>query len=344
MNIAYGFINFCMLFFKSSKTLIYILPIFLGIIFGSVNNLIPDYAVYESAYTYGDSAAGVDFEYGYQLLEKMGHFLSLDYVGFRLFIGILSLLILTYALKKFKLNTSLLMYVYFLLSFPMDLSQVRNFMMMVFIMLGFSLFINDRKYKNTKLFLCILIGSSFQSLGYFFLLFFLVNYISKRKIVGAVSSIAFVLISMVFTIPSIRNSLIGYLGYMPMFNNFFMEKMSSYTSVSTHFGFLFPWAIIIFALSIIVYGRRPTVDEKLAVINKIMIVVLLVLPFLTFNVEFYRIFRDVYLIFTVGVIYTVQENNIFKNRLVIYLSYFGISAIHFLLVTVPVISNLWILN
>lgn len=82
----------------------YLMSLGLGLIFGFANSSIADYSLYESAYQYGPTAFGLKFEYGYQILVDFSKKLGLDYLEFRLVIGITGLLLICYFLNKLKIN------------------------------------------------------------------------------------------------------------------------------------------------------------------------------------------------------------------------------------------------
>lgn len=312
----------------------YLMSIGLGFILGTANSIIPDYALYRDAY---NSVVNLKFEYGYEFLADLSKQVGFDYAEFRLIIGIVGLVLMFHFINKLNINSIGILFIYIINSFFIDVSQIRNFMLTVFLVMAFVTLIENRKHSFFKSFVYILIGSSFQVLGYFFLLVYVVFIIYRIKKARSVLSLIFILSSLVFILPVIRD-------YAIMLSSKILSSsgVEAYLSEQTRLGFLLPWGVILISLIFSMYNLN--ILESLGIseaklvtrIHTILLVTMLALPLLTFNIEFYRIYRDTFLLIPISSMF------IFKNvvtRNIKFFVFFGlifIMVIHFIITIIPV--------
>lgn len=110
------------------------------------------------------------FEIGFRFLNLLGGKLGLDYQTFRLVTFSLFFLIFLITLIRLQVNLSSFVAVYSIVPFFSDVTQVRNFFMLVLVLLAFSV-LNKKKVSSYLLAtILIIIGASIHSMGFLFLL------------------------------------------------------------------------------------------------------------------------------------------------------------------------------
>lgn len=284
------------------------------VIMGFVPATIPDYAQYSSMY-YTDYS---QIEKGYAFFSKLFLSKGFEYSTFRLVCTIIGLIVMSIGVYRFTHDLSKFWAIYILFPFFMDIIQIRNFLMMSFVILASSFLVNIN-FKNVLLFLIFTtIGSSFQSAGYFFyipliFLLFRNNRVVKKLFVGVIGLFCFLSLisrSIVYAIIAKATSIIGA-------ESVITTKLSNYTNDSVNFGFLPYWILIILSYFIVRYSMKNILNdglekanlEKLKVIEAFSLTSLVSLPLIMVSLDFYRISRNVFPLVIIAFVITSQYMN-----------------------------------
>ena len=335
---------FGLVFKKYRSVFGYMMSIGLGIILGKVNS-VPDYLLYNNAYNSTVYTTGLKFEYGYEFLSRLVQKFGFNYTEFRLFVGIVGLVLMYRFINRLNVNSIWVMYIYMACSFFIDISQIRNFMMTVFLIMASVTLIEGKNNSTAKSFIYILIGSSFQLLGYFFLLIYLVTFIYRRKSAKIVVSSLFLLGILMFTLPAIRNYTMTITSSILSSGGLENVKLNTYITEQTKLGFLLPWSIILASvlLSILnlntVKSSNSPESAYVERTHSIFLVVILALPLLTFNIEFYRIYRDFFLLLPISSMYALKIEQQRNNKVLLFLYFIFLMTVHFTITIVPVWST-----
>lgn len=163
------YINIINLFFLKNKRILTLLfPIILIILYGG-NTVNPDYSAYEMNYLYDQYE---HFEIGYTILEKLFFSLGISYNGFRLVLASIGITLIHTTVKKIIPKRASLFYIlYSLYPFMMDVVQVRNFLAMSIFIFSIHFLIEDKKNKDIKYIITIIIASLFQKTALIYLPF-----------------------------------------------------------------------------------------------------------------------------------------------------------------------------
>ena len=320
----------------------YMMAIGLGIIFGEVSSEIPDYILYQNAYESSIFTANLKFEYGYEFLTGVLQKVGFNYIEFRLFVGIAGLILITYFINKLNINSISILFIYIINCFFIDVSQVRNFMLMVFLIMAFVTLIEGKKYNFLKSLVYILVGASFQSLGYFFLSVYLVILVYRMKKLRVVLSLMFIIVTAVFVLPVIRDYIIALSSSILGSGGPENDKINTYIGDQTRLGFLLPWSIILVSIGFSIYNLNLIKQFKLSETvlvertHSILLVTMLSLPLLAFNIEFYRIYRDTFLLIPISAMFIFKNITDHNNKPYVFWGLILIIIIHFVITILPV--------
>ncbi|QYU58638.1 EpsG family protein [Weissella confusa] len=124
------------------------------------------------------------FEWAYTLLVKGANYLGLDYQSFRLILMLSLFILLFIGVKTFTKSVSIFYVFFSIVFFVVEATQVRDFGMIVFIVLGLAL---DRKIRSNNLLLKLLpvvffvLASGFHTLGLVFLVIYIFSLINIKS-------------------------------------------------------------------------------------------------------------------------------------------------------------------
>lgn len=159
-NVSYFYNNF-------RRLSVFVSAIVMVILFrGTDGRTTPDYSVYQQQYNMNSNY----FEMGYNSLVHFGNFLGMDYPTFRLLFSILAVAIFTWAVFRVSTEPEMAVTGYMISAFFADIVQIRQFMMISLVLLGYSFFKN-KTVKNIIIgFVFLILSSEFHSLGWMFVL------------------------------------------------------------------------------------------------------------------------------------------------------------------------------
>lgn len=254
-----------------------------------------------------------EFEIGYQLLAKISANLGLSYRQFLLIISILGLGLISSTIKLFTHRISYVLGLYFIYPFIWDVVQIRNFLAMSIIIYGMRYLISENK-NYYKYIVCVLIASTvhMSSLFYLFLVLVKINNIRKLSI-----GLIFTVIISIFFMPQILNILSNIVPQIKM--QAYTQTETSILTKSLGIGY-YIYLVILVKISVDIinkidskgskslrytkkytYGKffikKKTKDIDPESILKICIISSLALYFFINNLNFIRIYRNLYIIY-----------------------------------------------
>lgn len=141
------------------------------------------------------------FEQGYMQMSYLAYTSGIPYGTFRLWYFIVGFTILFIGVSRFTKNRSLYVFLFSLFPFLNEASQVRNFMMFAWVLLGMSFLINKSKWNTVLAIVFITIGFLFQTTGIVFYFCVILRYIPfnrLRKIVKFIFPCSLVLATLFY--------------------------------------------------------------------------------------------------------------------------------------------------
>lgn len=300
--------------FKKSKLLTWIMLLIAIVLIGG-SSFNADYYSYENNYfSIGNGLENWDFEFGFQLINKLAYKLGFSYQDFRIIIALIGMLLIYQTVKKFTQNTAYVMSLYLIYPLILDTIQIRNFFAMSIVIYGMRYIISLEKYY-LKFIIAIALATSIHATMAFYLAFLLVSLKNNQKMISVVVSI------------SVLSTIL--MPYIIKTASFFIasDKISTYfyteTSILTQIGvfiyFFYSIYIIVFLETILSkldvkkMKYADTVEEKILsdsrnseindmlIIDKktivsINIIALLSLPLVINNLNFFRLYRNIFII------------------------------------------------
>lgn len=163
---------------KNNKIISFLLIFLVLILMGGVTNN-PDYLNYQYIYDYNIPG----LELGFSMLMDSARSLGFSYNVFRLIVIFVSLLFVNKFLNNLNVKKDLYWIIYIPYLMILDSIQIRNFLMISLVLFGLKYLIENNNLKNNVIFLVIvIISSSIQKLGLFYLLFpFFLFFLRKGK-------------------------------------------------------------------------------------------------------------------------------------------------------------------
>ncbi|MFI3730996.1 EpsG family protein [Vagococcus fluvialis] len=276
----------------------------------STNN--PDIKNYQLVYDYlsiSNTVFYTDFEKGFSLLMKICTMLGFNYQGFLILIATIELFLLNRLVKKLSVNPILVLILFLFFPFFLEVVQIRNFLSFL-IVANSAIFLLEG--KNIKFIIGIMIASLFHISSLFYLTFLLV-YLSKEKLLYLIistTSIFLLLKQKLFLLfISVLPNGERYLAY---------TNPSKKTTILLFIVFFFVNYILIKELKKSAYAldnkyNHLTCIQKnsLEFIEKINIIIVISFIFISIDINFFRLYRNV-ILFN----YILYSNTFFKGRII----------------------------
>lgn len=254
-----------------------------------------------------------EFEVGYQMLARICVQLGLTYNQFLLIVVFIGLSLISSTIKMFTPKISYVIALYFIYPFLWDVVQIRNFLAMSIIIFGMRYIINNKK-NYFKYVVCVLIATSVHTSSIFYLFILLIKVKNTKKLfiitlITTVSSIVFM--------PKI-------LGILSIFVS--VDKIEAYTQTKTSgitksfviFYYIYLIILVKYSVNLIkkyncddekpinhtvkykfgkfsINRRIRNIDENSVL--KLVIISMLGIYFLLQNLNFIRIYRNLYIIY-----------------------------------------------
>lgn len=296
---------------KKSKGLFYIIQAFMIFLFigGNTNN--NDRIYYSMNYNnIANNLKAWDFEFGYQLLNYISIKLGLSYENFLFIIITISLILISITIKSFTSNISYVISLYFLYPFIWDTVQIRNFLAMAIVTFALRYIIcNNKNYIKFSIF--IFIASTVHVSSLFYLSLLLVRIKSVRRLFTYCIIIS---IGSLFCMPILMEVISK---FIPIYK--IEAYIGTQTSIITKVFILIYYCCLLIIVRYMVKILNKKIKEnstviinnngyksfskKIGQINldlnailKINIILMIGLYFLMNNLDFIRIFRNLYII------------------------------------------------
>ena len=201
--------------FPRSKVLFAIDFLFMWILMGW-NHSTADYSVYLTRYTHPEIYKTL--EPLYVLLQNLGQSLGMDYNLFLIAMSFLFLFIRMLAIRKLSNKPNIVIALYLMFPFIMDITQVRMFYATSLILLGLVFLLKNTKKDNLIFMAFVLMATSIHAACIFYGLLLLVNQIDKKspkKYAHQLAAIVVIAYLMLFSgalyyVVSIASSFLGF--------------------------------------------------------------------------------------------------------------------------------------
>lgn len=225
-------------------------------------------------------------EFLYTEIIKIFNYLGMDYRKMLIFYGVIIFYFIIKIVKRYSVNQSFVYLLYFIYPFIYDTIQIRNFIVMV--ILSFSIrYIIEKKL--CKYIFCIFIASGFHKVAYIYILFYLVNYLNKKKIllIGIVVNIIGIIIYLTNLLPILLKGKMQEVNI----NFYFIDNNARYG-----------WIIYIFfqILILILIEKNIKLNKNRRDFNEIVLKInylcLIFIPLYYYNSTLDRIYRNILLI------------------------------------------------
>lgn len=313
---------------KNSKIFIFLFIGVLVLIASFPASTISDYFSYNYFYQNLVLQKGV-FEGGYSFLSSTAVALGLSYSSFRLILFIIGFLILTIGISRYTKNLAVFFALYAIYPFMDDIVQVRNFLMMSCLIMASTYLFKDNKTNWVLYTFWILLGSSFHSSGYVYLLVIPIYYLYKYKYGKVILVSAVPILMLCSIIPTFRSVLSSVLTLLP-FGGDFTAKLGGYLMNRANSAFLPLWVIIISMLILSIYNYRYFSNIQNEILDKnvyeekrkmlfaticFMILSGFLATYLTVDLEFFRTSRNLYPILIASSVTIFQEKRNDKKGL-----------------------------
>ncbi len=221
---------------------------------------------------------------------KYEHFLALySLVGF---------ILIGNSIWKYSNKANLILLIYSICQLAIDATQVRNFFAFTILIYSFR-FLFDK--KPLKYIICLIIGSLFhwEIVLYFPLVLLCIRNEKntvKAKTVNKRYIYAFMVMIFIAFLSSLSSSLLENLKWLVL--SFGISKAEYYLSTRARYGFLLYYLYQLIIVFIIRKRQDKATQprEKNMIVYRINIIMTYVLPLFTFNNNFLRVYRNIFII------------------------------------------------
>lgn len=285
---------------KKSKIVFFLMLLYMWVLFAWSNgNADTDVYLYRF-YNYNlmESQTEPIFTFIMYLCNRIGF----EYQQFLIVFSLISLIIISKTIKEFTVDKCWVLLLYFIFPFCIDVVQIRNLMAFLLIVYGFRYLLSDESYTSVKYLICVIIATCIHYISIFYVIFILLKrWDVKRTII--ITGITTLILSSLNNVSFIFNFMTA------IFNN--QEKV---TGVLDRISKANDWNIATIRLKMIIYfvsflvvlviayynhkNNSSLPIEQISKQNKIIelvikmnIVVLVFIPLISYNLDFYRVQR-----------------------------------------------------
>lgn len=324
-----------MIKFKKSQIFIFVIFLISWFIFGW-NTWNADYNTYLKIYNnLNNIVVFKSVEIGFAYFMSFCRFFGFSYNTFLKIYSFIGLFIIYNSTKYFIKNYSMVIILYLIYPFFIDVIQIRNFMSFAIILFGIRFLLNDSLKSKTKYIMTILVASSFHLTSLYYLILLLTSIKSIRNLIYITLSI--------FLIITVSPKILYYL----IQHFYFLEKYKAYFVTETRpfmfflfFIYFLIFLLIAFICNNILVNSSIQDNERYKkfgiIVLKIDILLFTSLPLIFLNVNFYRLQRNIlilnYILFSI-----IYSKYIFKGSLNIFL-------IKWTLISIVILSNFMKIN
>lgn len=242
------------------------------------------------------------FEQGYMQLSYWSYTHGISYVDFRLYYFLIAFVIFFIGVSRFTKNRSLFLVMFSFFPFLNEASQVRNFMMYAWVLLGIS-FLIRKNVKNVMLsVIFITIGFSFQTTGIIFYLVVLLRFVpfeiikKSTKILVPIS----MALGLLFFVSASSGLVARLLSFVASLSN--RQDISEILAANSYgnrnvlqtLGVVVTYLIALFVIQIIVSIKYDdsVIKSKIEILYLVVIIGLFFVPLIFVSFNFERILRN----------------------------------------------------
>lgn len=263
---------------------------------------ISDLSTYEMIYDSGTNT----FESGYTLLTRIGKLVGLDYLGFRTVLFGAGFILIWICLIKLKANVNVVLGIYAIYPFTLDVIQNRNFLAASIILFGIPFLFKENKTGSIEFIICVVLATTIHRISIVYLLLLFAkngrNEKLRKRILLFIVFFAFLLAFFIRFSPGMTEAVINFLMSINS------ERTTAYTQILLRWGFLLFWTMeLLYVLSakIIIsekIGHEYEIvdnipkNELATFIYWINLCCCSLFPLLLININFYRIYRNLSLV------------------------------------------------
>lgn len=340
---------------KNSRIIAFLLFALLWILFGlNAGNI--DYKNYERGFSWAHGHLRFNTEIGIQIIYKLFIFAGLTYKHFLAVFSLVGLLLILKTIERYTQNVAFVLTLYFIFPFLIDVVQIRNFMIMAIVLYGTRYLIEDKIKGTFKFVVLVILASTIHYSASFYLLLLLVKQKGIKSLLILSVVITFISIISIYSnfIPSLA------LKFVPA------QKVNHWFRNRFNWGII-PAAVIYLVNFFFIYYsylkiKSGTSSDKVIdlrghetnlryaeVVFKINIILMLVFPFFVFNMIFFRLFRNMfvldYIMYSICLSYLIpktKEKALFTASIILFilmLSFYYTIYSYFNTVFIPVFQD-----
>jgi len=191
-----------------------------------------------------------NIEVGYLFLQKIGIWIGLNYVHFKMLSIVPCILLIHNTIKKYSDNCHYVYFFYMLYAMFFDVVQIRNFMAISIVIFAIRFLIKDGMQNKVKYIICILLATSIHSASIFYLILIFIKKDKSNIFTKMVICITFIFCLITF----INGNSLPFIGQIAQSIN--SDKISGYLESKSGYGFVFPFCLQIFNFTMIFFARK----------------------------------------------------------------------------------------
>lgn len=289
---------------KKKSKLLFILQIVWLWIFMGGNNVNADYANYEYRYKLiSMSGIKLNREVLYDIFSFLSQLLGFNYVGFRMLIVAIALLLIGITLKKYSYNPCFALSLFMLYPLLDSIIQMRTLITMAILVFSIKYLIEDKRGNTIKFIICILIASGFHNLALFYLILVLSKFCDIKQCAKVSAIMLVVSIVAVSVLPQMAALIISKENVTAYFDS--PNRLSIYKVIG-----IIIWQLCGMILTFLVNGKimkgkvsfvtsNNEINKENKAINtisKINVLLSVIFPFYIFSSLFMRVYRSTLLL------------------------------------------------
>lgn len=264
-----------------------------------------------------------DIDYGFKILCLILKNFGADYKLLVLIIATFSLFIILTVIKKYTKNVTFVLLLYLVFPFFLDIIQIRNTLAMAISIYAMTFLIDKVAHYRIKYIVLILIASSIHISAISYLIFLLCDL--PKKWFNFIVYISLSFSALIVFMPSI---LIRFTSIIPKLSYYMISTAN--TQFITKILFMF----ILLFLNLILEFKISSSTSNNRLFNflyKIRFLIFVFYPLLLYDVDFFRIIRNIYLLYYILIAnyYDIGNYKIIstKNNLIIIILLVGFVAL-----------------
>ncbi|WP_313630831.1 EpsG family protein [Enterococcus devriesei] len=312
---------------KNNKIYSMIVPFIMMWLIWAGNTSNADYRLYQNIFNYmrstGDkSYGGVEIGFG-RLMWFCGE-IGLDYQGFIFLVSFLCLLLYTWAFFRLTKFPNIIFLLYFFFPFFLDVMQLRNALASAIVANAIPFLIDKKNFKFIAL---VIFSSFFHTTMLFYLCLLLVNLSLKNLRSITICGTLCLIFSVKKILPLLLN-------FLPSGHKYVVYLQGN--TLRTQILYILYFMIYIFIVEFIVreFKQMKTIgilridynteNRTILFAQKSSYVLLLLLPLLLIDSDFFRLFRNVFFIFNICLM-TILKNGVYiKNVKYFLVNFFAV--------------------